>query len=313
MKLMKVVIFSLWFFALVMILAACETTPMPEPTLETVSPPTVEIITIQPSVTALPVDPTATEEPLAAVINGEGISLADFEAHLSRFRDAEAELGMVLASDNAEQRVLEDLINTMLLAQAARDAGFAVDESMVEERFDQLIEQAGGEEATAQWMLANYYTPQSFRSALWLEMESVWMRDQITSAVPETAEQVEARVVLLDDAYQAERLLNQLEDGTSFDIIVANYDPQERGYLGWFPRGYLLVPELEEVAFSLQPGDFSEVIETDHGYYILEVIDRNPNKQLSPDARLTLQMHALREWLDEYWIQSQIDIRIPKK
>ena len=252
----------------------------------------------------------APTEP-AAIINGETISLETYEASLARYQKAIDEVGTILATDNPSRRVLDDLINRQLLSQAARESGFIADENMVNQRLEELTEKAGGAEALVSWMTSNYYTPDSLRQELGREMEAAWMRDQIIAAVPNSAEQVRARQVLFYTSFEAERVYVQLQNGAEFDSIVANNDPQELGYLGWFPRGYLLNPELEEAAFSLQPGQYSQVIETSLGYHILEVLDYDPNRQLSQDALLLFQSQSLLLWLEQRWAQSHIEIFEP--
>lgn len=247
----------------------------------------------------------------AAIVNGEVISLESFQASLARYQDAINEVGTILATDSPGRRVIDDLINRQLLSQAARQADFIADENMVNLRIEELMEKAGGEEALSGWMAVNHYTPEIFRQELALEMEAAQMRDQIVAAIPDSAEQVRARQVRFNTSFEAERVYVQLQNGASFDSIVANNDPQELGYLDWFPRGYLLDPELEEAAFSLQPGQYSQVIETSLGYHILEVLDYDPNRQLSQDALLLFQSGILQQWLEQRWAQSNIEIIVP--
>ena len=66
-----------------------------------------------------------------------------------------------------------------------------------------------------------------------------------------------------------------------------------------------------EAAFSLPPGAFSEVIETEIGYHILLVLDYDPDRPLSSDARLTLQARALTDWLVQKRGESQIEVFLP--
>jgi parvulin-like peptidyl-prolyl isomerase len=244
-------------------------------------------------------------------VNGEAISIASYERSLALYQAAQAETGTLLASEHLEQIVLDDLIARLLLAQAAREAGFTADESLVTERLTTLVEEAGGQTALNDWMAANGYTPEAFEQDLALEIEAAWMRDEITNAVPTSAEQVEARQILLSDDFAAERLLGQLEGGASFETLVANNDPQRLGYLGWFPRGYLLQPEVEEAAFALQPGEYSQVVETEIGFHLIEVLERDPDRSLSPQARLALQIQALEDWLAERRAQSDIQVFLP--
>ena len=72
-----------------------------------------------------------------------------------------------------------------------------------------------------------------------------------------------------------------------------------KGELGWFPRGYLPESAIEQAAFALQAGQFSDVIQTQAGYHILFVVERDPAHPLSPDALLTLQERAIQDWLTQ--------------
>ena len=68
--------------------------------------------------------------------------------------------------------------------------------------------------------------------------------------------------------------INTTED---FIKVVQSYsgDPNADGDLGYFKQGELK-KELEEVAFSLEVGQISEVIETREGFYIIQLIDKKP-------------------------------------
>ena len=88
--------------------------------------------------------------------------------------------------------------------------------------------------------------------------------------------------------------------------MAEKYDPVTNGELGWFPRNYLPDGQIEEAAFALQPGQYSNVIETQAGFSILMVLAREPDHILSPDALLTLQTLALENWLMEKLQESDI-------
>jgi peptidyl-prolyl cis-trans isomerase C len=244
---------------------------------------------------------------LAATINGETISLAEYQAELKRYQAA---VGMELATDD-EQRVLNELIDQLLLAQGAAQAGYLADNQAVQERIRGLATRLGGEQALIDWMAANGYDETSFRQSLARSMAAAWMRDQIAAGVPQAVEQVHARQILLYNSEGADRVLAQLRSGTDFADLVAQYDPSAGGDLGWFPRGYLLDPKLDEAAFSLQPGEFSDVIQTAAGYHILQVVEREPGYPLEPEARLALQRRALADWLAGRRSQSQIQVLVP--
>jgi len=286
------------------LLSACTSKNSPTPVLPTeIIPSTTP--TLIPTPTAIP--PSPTPIPLVATVNGEAISEEEFNAELARYLSAQENLS---SQDNPENRetVLNELINQILLAQAAREADYTVDDQMLQERIDSLIEQVGGEQALQEWIETQGYHLESFDIALRRSIEAAWMRDQILAQVPETAEQVHARQILVYDQGEANQVLRELNSGKDFATLLAIYDPQTMGELGWFPRGYLVDPRLDEAAFSLQPEEYSEIVETRVGFHILQVIERDPDRLLEPDARLILQEKALKDWIETHHNQSEIVI-----
>lgn len=284
------------FLIISLLLAACGSAPQ-------TSVPTITL--------PLPEQLTPTASAPVALVNSEPISTEIFNIHLAQYQAALAQPGTLLASDNVPQIVLDDLVNRLLLAQAARAQGFTLDDSTLQPRVDLAIESAGGQAGFDAWLAAQGYTADNFRQELAIEIEAGWMRNEITTAVPLTAEQVLARQVLLTDRFQADRLLGQLQEGTSFEQMARNNDAQGLGYLGWFPRGYLLQPAVEEAAFALQPGEYSGVVETSLGFHLIELLDRDPDRALTSQARLSLQMKTLADWLAMQRAQSTIEILLP--
>lgn len=251
--------------------------------------------------------PTPTPVPSVATVNGEAILLSDYQAELSRYQ---ADVGTELATED-QQRVLNELIDQLLLAQAAAEAGFVVDETILQERYAGLVSQLGSDQALRDWMDANAYTEESFRRTLARSVAAAWMRDQIAAEVPSALEQVHIRQILLYNSEEADRVIAQLQSGEDFADLAALNDPAAGGDLGWVPRGYLLDAKLDEAAFSLQPGEFSAVIQTSAGYHILQVLEREPLLPLEFDARLALQRRAVQDWLVARRSQSQIQVFTP--
>ncbi|HXF84925.1 MAG TPA: peptidylprolyl isomerase [Anaerolineales bacterium] len=267
-------------------LAACASLATPTPALTATASSTPE-------------PPTATPEPMALTVNGEGITFAEFDAEVARYLAAQKELGKEVSSEDASRAVIEDLIAQLLLAQAARKNGFTLDEAALQARIDALAAQIGGAQALSAWMTTQGYTEQTFRFALKRAAEAAWMRDKIISNVPPTAEQVHIQQILLYNQDTAQNFLAQLNNGADFDELALRADPLTRGDLGWVPRGYLLDARIEEAAFRLEVGQYSDVIATNVGFHIVRVLARDPNRPLSPDALLTLQELALKNWLKE--------------
>jgi parvulin-like peptidyl-prolyl isomerase len=260
-----------------------------------------------PKPTKTPIPPTPTPPPSAASVNGEYITLAEFEAELGRYESAQTALGKNVTKEDAKKIVLDDLIAQVLLAQGARDAGFILTEPALESKIEALAAQVGGADQLKAWQSTYGYDDESFRLALKRAAEAVWMRDKIIADVPGTVEQVHVRQILTYNQVDAQAALEQLKAGTDFDQLAALYDPLTHGELGWVPRGYLLDPKADEAVFALETGAYSDAIATDAGFHIFKVIERG-SQPLSPDALLTVQEQALQKWLTERREQSEIVI-----
>jgi peptidyl-prolyl cis-trans isomerase C len=235
---------------------------------------------------------------MALTVNGEGIPLTEFNAEVARYTAAQTALGKTVDSPAATSAVIEDLVAQLLLSQAARANGFVLDDAALQARIDSLAAQIGGAEALSAWQQGHGYDDQAFRSALRRAAESAWMRDKIISTVPSTAEQVHVQQILLYNQDTAMSFLAQLNAGADFNDLAFQADPFTRGDLGWVPRGYLLNPLIEDTAFNLNIGRFSDVIATDVGFHIVRILERDPNRLLSPDALLTLQELTLQTWIE---------------
>lgn len=280
-------------------MTACASNTTPAPASSTPEP------------TFTPAPPTPTLEPMALIVNGEGIPIAEFEAEVQRYITAQAALGKSVDPQTAAQVVAEDFIAQLLLAQGARVNGFSLDDAALQARVDALAAQAGGAEALSAWQQAHGYSDQSFRSALRRAAEAAWMRDKIVTSISGTAEQVHVQQILLYNRETAQSFLLQLNGGADFDELALRADPLTRGDLGWVPRGYLLDPQIEEAAFRLEAGQYSDVIETQVGFHIVKVLERDPNRPLSPDAYLALQERTLKRWVEEQKQFAKVEILLP--
>jgi len=296
----------IWLGALVLILTACKPKGLPPATLPVASAASTNASVGSATLTPSPVLPSGTPAPMAARVNGVGITLAEYEAELAQYQAASGK--DPLPED--KQRVLNDLIDQTLLAQAAAEKSFVVDETIYQEHLKRLVDQLGGQAVLSDWMAAHGYKEDSFHQALVRSIATAWMRDQIIASVPKSAEQIHARQILLYNADQANQVYAQLQAGNDFGNLAVKYDPITGGDLGWFPRGYLLDPKLEEAAFNLKPNEYSSVIETPAGFHILQVIEQDPQRLLVPGALLVLQNQALQKWLEARRSASDIQILV---
>jgi peptidyl-prolyl cis-trans isomerase C len=258
---------------------------------------------VPPGATNTPSIPTATPEPIAVTVNGEGITVSEFNAELARYKTAR---GLAVDDQSAAQPVMEELIAQVLLAQGAKAEGFTVTDELLQKRINALAAQIGGAEALIKWQADHGYSEADFARALQRQIAAAWMRDHIAALVPTIMEQVHVQQILAYSLEAAQRAQTRMQAGESFEDLAPLYDPNTRGDLGWFPRGYLFEPAVEEAAFNLQPGQMSDIITSAVGFHIIKVIERDPAHVLSPDALARLQTKAVAEWVKQRREQSAI-------
>lgn len=308
--------------AILVLLAACSA-PAVEPNGVTDTPasqptPLPTALLLQPATST----PTP-EAPLAAQVNGKPIYMAVFDNEVARRVQALKDQGFNLdtpegqaAIADVRSQTLEALIEDELVAQAAAQMGVSVSDADVEAVIQQDINNAGGQEAFNAWLASNGMTLEEHRAAQRAAMLNNAVRDKITASVPASAEQVHARYILVLSQEEAQQVLGKLQAGGDFAALAQQYSKDSvtsvnGGDLGWFPRGGLLDPALEEAAFALQPGQTSSVVTSEFGgqtvYEIVQVLEREASRPLSVERMMVLQRQTFRQWLDDLKSKAQIE------
>ena len=275
---------------------------------------TTAVDTIPPPATAVLPTPTPTP-PLAATVNGQPILLDQYERELARFEQAQTEISGAAAT-NYRQTVLNALVEKELILQAASAAGIQITPEMVTAKIEELRNGAGSPENFTAWLEANQYTEAEFRDAVQQDMATELMAARITEDVPFAVEQVHARYIQVDDPTLAQTIHQQIQNGTDFATQAQQYSldqatAQFGGDLGFFTRWSLTVPEVAEAAFNLQPNQLSPVIPVTNNsgqtiYYLVQTIERDPQRPLSSEMRHILLTQTFLDWLDEQQANAEI-------
>jgi parvulin-like peptidyl-prolyl isomerase len=76
---------------------------------------------------------------------------------------------------------------------------------------------------------------------------------------------------------QMQEILNELHNEADFSEMASKHSdcPENGGDLGYFARGRM-VAEFEDVVFTMEPGQISDVFKTEFGYHIAMVTDKKP-------------------------------------
>jgi hypothetical protein len=140
----------------------------------------------------------------------------------------------------------------------------------------------------------------TFRSAYKNELLRKKLAEAITVDVQSTEEQVWARHILVVTESEAKAVIELLNNGSDFEKLAKQFSTDTGsgavgGDLGWFGRG-AMVPEFENAAFSQPIGEISEPVQSQFGYHIIQVLDR---QELPLDASQLQQSrdNAFTEWL----------------
>lgn len=137
-------------------------------------------------------------------------------------------------------------------------------------------------------------------------------------------ERVRASHILVETREEAEEILAGFNDGTDFAELARERSTDtgsgaNGGDLNWFGRG-AMVTAFEEAAFALAVGDISDIVETQYGYHIILLTDRQDAAspeladvidQVRADLEYELTYERALEWYDEVYSSAEFDIRHP--
>lgn len=263
---------------------------------------------------------------VVARVNGDDISRADFEKAL---RNLEGRAGGPVPAterDRIYRGVLDELIAYRLLLHESRSRKVAVPDAEVAERLDSIRKQFPTEAAFTAMLAEQQLTLDQARTEMRNEMSvarlleteiapkvSVSDSDIATFYKQNPSEfqlppQVRASHILISapqdaDAAtkttargQAAGLLTRARAGEDFAALAREFsqDPGSAvngGDLGFFKQGDMVGP-FNDVAFSLAPNAISDVVETDFGYHIIKVVEKQAARSVPlEEARPSIEQY----------------------
>lgn len=221
------------------------------------------------------------------------------------------------------KEALGALIDEKVVTLEAKKEKVEIDQKDIDKEFELYIENAGSEDALKNAMEEQGITKEDLEENIvqYLSIRAlVGPRIDITDEEVETTfqenkemfdqpEQVEASHILveLEDEDKIKEVAKKLADGEDFAELAKEYSidgsAETGGELGFFGRGQM-VPEFEEKAFSMEPGDISDPVKTEHGYHIIHVTDKKEEKE----AVLEDHEEEVRDQIFEEQLQAEYGI-----
>lgn len=134
------------------------------------------------------------------------------------------------------------------------------------------------------------------------------LREHFAAQTPTVAEQVHLEGILAETKDGAEEIASRLDGGEDFaglaqELSQDNKSKEQGGDLGWLPQG-VMGPELDEVAFSLEPGALSQPIpdergQTEEGHWVIRVLEKDEARPIDEDTHTIIAANELNRWFEE--------------
>ncbi len=252
---------------------------------------------------------------MAITVNGEPITDISIEQERQRLQQesgvtsnqAGIDRVRLMLWDSAKQNVIDHL----LCKQEATKRGLTVDEEQVELQISNIAERNGGLSVLENYIKSQGQTIEDLKQDMRDRMFVDALVDAVYNEIKEpkerhakryykehreqyqTPEQVKLRVIekrfsnpsLRSKAQQEiTKIYEALTGGKSFKLMINQKSdrPQNGGSLGWAQRGNLDA-KVEERVFVMEAGQFTEPLEAQNSWQILEVEEKQEASEKSFD------------------------------
>jgi peptidyl-prolyl cis-trans isomerase C len=275
---------------------------------------------------------------IAASVNGKVITQTELEReilNLSNRYSIQSQDSTI--PDDIESKALDSLITRQLLYEASQKAQIKVDDAEVDENLQQAISRFPNKEAFEAVLKRENVTEDELKSEIRYGLAiQTYVEDKYISktsvsdeelktyydsnpALFKHPEMVKASHILIrvdeqaDEAQKNEARKNiddiakQLKEGKDFAELAKSHSEcpssSNGGDLGSFRKGQM-VKSFEDVAFSLNPGEISPVVETNFGYHIIKVSEKQPEgtfplDQVKPQIEQVLTREKVQHLLEK--------------
>lgn len=260
-----------------------------------------------------------SEEGLVAKVDGEGITMEEFESEYEVYkRMYEQQLGEDAMSQTGEGgktlgeelkgNIVEKLIMERLVAKDAKNMNIVVTDEEIKEQMDQYIAIVEEQEKFDEFLEANKLTKEFLKENLKKDLLFNKHNEAFLKDVKITDEEIEnyfnsnkedlvvvkASHILVKSEEDGKKVIDKLNAGETFASVAAtesidSSSAVQGGNLGYFKKG-TYVNEFEQAAFALKVGETSKLVKTEVGYHVIKIEDRKDTLEtLKDDIILVLK------------------------
>jgi len=191
------------------------------------------------------------------------------------------------------KQLLDQVVLICLLSQEARRLGIEQQED-VAKRIKDAVDNIIVQELTRQQITGEIAVPDGEIKSYYNENKKDFIRpEQVNTSVIMFAAGPETEADVKEKKYKtAQETLKRLNKGADFKDVAKEVSEDKRtqrrgGKTGFFARGRrekIYGHKFEEAAFALKKGEMSDVVETEFGYFIIRLDDRQPRIEETLDA-----------------------------
>ena len=287
------------------------------------------------------------DDDAAATVNGEVIKKSELDVQMVKLEEQYPQMFEGADSEGRyldfQQRLLDNMINNVLIRQAAEDMDIVISDADVDaqieelksgfqtdEQFEQALEQAGMDVDSLEEQVRDQLLTEQLLAELTsdVEISDEEIQEYYDANEAQFTEEaaVHAAHILfdIDDKATAETVLAEIQAGGDFAALAKEYSQDTAsaangGDLGWPTTPY--VPEFQAAAEQLEVGQTSALVETTFGWHIIRVIEVRgqrvkPIEEVSDQVeQILIQQHnadVYQEFLDELRADAEIVILIPE-
>jgi peptidyl-prolyl cis-trans isomerase C len=269
-----------------------------------------------------------------ARVNGEAVNKPEFDRAVGALEARNGGPVPAEQRDRILREVLDQIVSYKLLIQESRTRKIAATDAEVDERIKEIQKQFPSEDAFKQMLTSRKTTLDQVRSDI---RQDITVQKLITN---EIADKVAVKPEQVSDFYaknpdqfkQPERvrashilimvpkgadpaaktaartkaadILKEVKAGKDFAALAKEHsqDPgsaQNGGDLGFFQQGQMVGP-FNDVAFKLAPGSVSDLVETEFGFHIIKVAEKQTARSVPlEEVRPQLEQYLERQNRDQ--------------
>ncbi|MDM8522876.1 peptidylprolyl isomerase [Desulfococcaceae bacterium HSG8] len=273
-----------------------------------------------------------TEENRIALVNGKAIYREDFDREMKIVRLRVSMQGQEVDEawiSEIKQNILDGLINRELLYQESQVKGIKLEDAAINDEFKKWKGQFPDESQfknmmqmmdiseeiiksqIRQQMTIRQFIDKQFDTTVTVSEDEVKKYYDTNPDLFKQLEQLHARHILIKADHEKgdagkkksrKKLLSvkeKLDKGEDFAELARKFSEgpskEKGGDLGYFGRGQMVKP-FEDAAFALEPGEVSDIVETQFGYHLIKVEEKKPEIIANyKDVREEIEKHLKQE------------------